>query len=79
MRGQAFANANPSALLCQMSAGSISGLVLGTTLLFCTAMNQLLMLVVAAKSMAAAHVNLSILDVAFNNEEWQATVALNKK
>ena len=38
--------------------------VLGTTLLFCTASNQFLVLVMAAKSMAAAPIDLSILNVA---------------
>ncbi len=63
----AFDNANSSALLHQMSTGSILGLVLGTTLLFCTSMNQLLVLVVAAKSVAAARVDLSVLDAAFDS------------
>ncbi len=40
--------------------------VLGTMSLFCTAMNQYLMLVVTTESMAAAPGNLSILDAAFN-------------
>jgi hypothetical protein len=44
VRWWAFADANPSTLLRWMSAGSILGPVLGTTLLFCTAMKQLLVL-----------------------------------
>ncbi len=41
--------------------------VLGTMLMFCTAMNQLLVLVEAAKSVAAAPINLSVLDAAFDS------------
>jgi hypothetical protein len=50
-----------------MSAGPTLALVLGMTSLFCTAMSQILVLVVAVESMAAAHVHLSILYVAFNS------------
>jgi hypothetical protein len=41
--------------------------LLGTMSLFCTAMNQLLVLVLAAKSMAAAPIDVSIFDVAFDS------------
>jgi hypothetical protein len=50
-----------------MSYGFILGLVLCTTLLFFAAMNQLFVLVMAAKSMAAVHVNLSVLNVALDS------------
>jgi hypothetical protein len=41
--------------------------ILGTKSLFSTPMNQLLVLVMAAKSMVDAHVNLSILDAALDS------------
>jgi hypothetical protein len=50
-----------------MSAGSIAGMVLGTVLLFYTTTNQLLVIVMAAKSMTAAHIDLSVLDAAFDS------------